>query len=485
MTFNVMVPVTIADANFDASNVPENDYTEWNSATAYVVGDRAIITGTTHKIYECLIAHTNQTPLTAANLYPAVGAEWITVGATNRWRPFDKILSSLTTKSGDIAYRLLMTQAVTTLALFGVTGGTVQCIVYDTSVARRNLLTYSEEFDNGVYAYTRSSTGTQNIYQDPWGAYQADAFFEDSTAASTHFMTVGSVNFTAASVYTFSIYVKRRAWLGSRDVRLLLPAAAFSAVPLAVFDLTTGTVSSTGGGASAAISALDAYGYYRVSITATADITAAGLGQIYLVNGGLTTYDGNGVAGLQISSVQIEVGALTAYQWIRAAAVFGDLSFNSTQNKSVYLGGNSSEAVFRNIGADSGDYVAVAVYASGGTAQVGEIAMGISYPIGNSTGLSPGITDYSSKTLDPFGNATIIARNFAKRADYTLEVNKTDTAQIVNFLAALRSVPVVWYDTDDTGGDWGSMVYGFWNEFSTPLTGATKAFMSLRIEGIV
>ena len=482
MTFNIMVPTTIVDANFDASNVPETDYTAWSAATAYVIGDRAMIAGTTHKNYECLIAHTNQSPLIAANLYPAVGAEWLFHSATNRWRPFDKILSSLTTKTGDIAYRLLMAGTVDTVAMFGITGGSAQVIVYDTDVIRRNLLTFSEEFDNAAYIYTRSSVSA-NDAQDPHGAYQADSWFEDSTAAATHFKTVGSVNFSIGLSYSFSIYAKRRSGLGARDMRMMFPATAFSTTPQAVFNLGTGVVTSSSG-VTATISAVDAYGYYRCSITATADATAAGLAQLNLYDGSIT-YNGNGVAGLHISSVQIDLGALSSYQWIRAAGVYGNITYNSTQNKSVYLGGNSSEAVFRNIGADSGDYVAVAVYASGGTAQVGEISLGISYPVGNSTGLSPGITDYSSKVLDPFGNAQIVPRSFAKWADYTLEVNKADTAQIINFLAALRSVPVVWYETDDANGDWASIVYGYYNEFSIPLTGATKAFMSLRVEGII
>lgn len=484
MTFNIMVPVTIADANFDASNVPETDYTAWSSATAYGVGDRVIITGTTHLIYECLIAHTNKSPLVTANLYPAVGAFWITVGATNRWRPFDKKLSSLTTKSGDIAYRLLMTAAlVDTVAFFGVTGGSVQVIVYNTDVTRRNLLTYSEEFGNADWTYTRSAV-SENGVQDPWGAYQADAWFEDGTVAATHFKEYLSYSFTNALVYRWSIYAKRRTGLGNRDIRIDFPVAAFSGSPTALFDMGTGTVTSTSGGMSATVAPIDAYGYYRISCNATATATAAGQVRSYIYNGALS-YNGNSVAGFNISSAQWEIGALTAYQWIRSAAIFGDLSYNSTQNKSVLLGGNSAEAVFRNVGADVGDYVSFAVYASGGTAQLGEVAMGISYPIGDMTGLAPSLLDYTSKTLDPYGNATIVPRNFAKRADYIVAMDKESAAQIINFLAALRSVPVVWYDTDDANGNWGSMVYGFYNEFSIPLTSGVKTFMALRAEGMV
>ena len=87
------------------------------------------------------------------------------------------IQSSLTTKSGDIAYRLGLQSALDTVAIFGATAGSAQVILYDTSVSRVNLATYSDEFDNAAHTSTRCSV-TANIYQDPLGSYQGDALFE-------------------------------------------------------------------------------------------------------------------------------------------------------------------------------------------------------------------------------------------------------------------------------------------------------------------
>lgn len=50
-------PTSITDALFLGSNVPENDYQEWDSGTSYAVGDTVIVdTPDIHKIFECLVS---------------------------------------------------------------------------------------------------------------------------------------------------------------------------------------------------------------------------------------------------------------------------------------------------------------------------------------------------------------------------------------------------------------------------------------------
>lgn len=91
----VIRPLSITDATFVSSNVPEDDHAEWSAATSYAVGAR-VIRAATHRIYECLVAGVN------AGLPESTPTRWLSVGATNRWRMLDSEVGSRTTSAGSI-----------------------------------------------------------------------------------------------------------------------------------------------------------------------------------------------------------------------------------------------------------------------------------------------------------------------------------------------------------------------------------------------
>jgi hypothetical protein len=82
-------PTPITDSLFVTSSAAENDYTAWNAATAYSVGDKCIRTAT-HRIYERTIAGTTATA-PESDLY-----NWMDIGPTNRWAMFDQSVGSVT-----------------------------------------------------------------------------------------------------------------------------------------------------------------------------------------------------------------------------------------------------------------------------------------------------------------------------------------------------------------------------------------------------
>lgn len=69
------------------------DGTLWNVATAYAVGQRVYVLGTTNKVYEALTANTGKAPATSKT-------DWEEVGYTNTYRMFDTVNSSLSKASG-------------------------------------------------------------------------------------------------------------------------------------------------------------------------------------------------------------------------------------------------------------------------------------------------------------------------------------------------------------------------------------------------
>jgi hypothetical protein len=116
----VIQPLVVTTAMLSASNVPETDYAEWAVGTAYVIGNR-VIKAATHRIYECLVAHTGADPET--NL-TGVSPKWMDYAPTNRWAMFDNVVGTITRQAGTITQTLLP-GPFNSLALLGVKGDLV------------------------------------------------------------------------------------------------------------------------------------------------------------------------------------------------------------------------------------------------------------------------------------------------------------------------------------------------------------------------
>ena len=116
-----------------------------------------------------------------------------------------------------------------------------------------------------------------------------------------------------------------------------------------------------------------------------------------------------------------------------------------------------------------------------GTVSVGTLLIGRVTTLGL-TEASPtaGITDFSRKDVDEFGEVTIVQRAWAKRMTARALI-RTDAVDIVaNRIAAVRAQPSLWIG--QTGPD-SLTVYGFFKDFSIEV-GETLSKLSLSIEGL-
>ena len=161
---DIIRPVVVTDAVLDSSNVPENDYAEWDVATAYTVGNRVILLST-HRIYEAVGSSTGVNPATDD------GTNWLNIGATNRWKAFDQKISDPVTQLDSISYTLTDDNSTpTAVALFGLKGVTATVTVTDS-------------VEGEVYSETKSLLDTLDVID--WYSY----FFEEITYVSTMLFT--------------------------------------------------------------------------------------------------------------------------------------------------------------------------------------------------------------------------------------------------------------------------------------------------------
>lgn len=118
-------PVTIDDTVLTSSTALEDDYTAWNAATSYSIGDRVIRT-TTHAVYENLIAG-----IDATNPEDAP-TRWVYVRPTNKYAMFDSVIGTSTSLASPLTVVLEPGQ-IGGLAMFELVGESLQIDMLDSA----------------------------------------------------------------------------------------------------------------------------------------------------------------------------------------------------------------------------------------------------------------------------------------------------------------------------------------------------------------
>ena len=118
-----------------------------------------------------------------------------------------------------------------------------------------------------------------------------------------------------------------------------------------------------------------------------------------------------------------------------------------------------------------------------GNVYVGSCVWGNITDIGDTQyGASTGITDYSYRSTDTFGNLTVTLRTYAKRISSNLMINNSKLDSVFNFLAANRSMPMVWIGSDNT---YSSLItFGVWKDFDINIAYPDYSSCSLTVEGL-
>jgi hypothetical protein len=215
----VLIPFTVTDSNLLSTSIAEDDYAVWNIATSYVVGNKVIST-VTHRIYEALQNSTGVDPTTDTADPPF----WLDIGATNRWKAFDKKISDPVTVAEGvdiITYELgafgIPSNSVT---LFGLKGRTASLVVTDATDGE----VYNETIsliDNALvndwftYFFEPARVRSEAIFESipPYASATYDIEVEDLTDAEPELgqivlgqdYTLGQTNYgTSVSIEDFS-----------------------------------------------------------------------------------------------------------------------------------------------------------------------------------------------------------------------------------------------------------------------------------------
>lgn len=256
-----------------------------------------------------------------------------------------------------------------------------------------NLMRYSEEFDNA--AWTKSqSTVTANATTNPLNYVDTivDKLVEDATAGVAHLIYQDQTDvFLQFVEYQFIVYAKQ-----VERFRGVLTAggAAFAANPNVEFNLNTGAVVSSGGGASLATVSSVGDGWYKISFKATAGATGTGRFQIGLRdNAGTAVYNGDGTSGFYIfgaQAIEYFTGVENRYQKTTDTPRFRGVN----SNRAIRL-----EGVANNDNIDFGNPAALSI--------TGDLSCFLAFhPIKNITASAQFIIDHENTNADGWSLCT-------------------------------------------------------------------------------
>lgn len=225
------------------------------------------------------------------------------------------------TKNGNTVTGYVVSEATgapiksTTAGVSSVTTDASGPLGYLAEGSRTNLFLWSALFLQGYWGSLSSATTGTATTTSPDGILAGDKLIEDATT-NTHYIRQQLT--TTAQSYAFSVYAKagERTRIGLREDQIGRQA---------VFDLSSGTVVSSGGGSTGSIVAVG-NGWYRCTLTGVWGASAVTRNEIYVLPNTATvantSYAGDGTSGLYIWGGQLEAGAFaTSYIPTTSASV--------------------------------------------------------------------------------------------------------------------------------------------------------------------
>lgn len=126
--------------------------------------------------------------------------------------------------------------------------------------------------------------------------------------------------------------------------------------------------------------------------------------------------------------------------------------------------------------------ITVSLDAAGDPVSVGVLIVGQAKDIGSTAyGPSVGITDFSRKEADEFGNYGLVERAFSRKGSFRMMVDAVLVDEIYRFLSSYRATPVLYIGADDYAS---TAIYGFYRDFAVEISYPTVAFCTLELEGL-
>jgi len=119
----IIPPVDVSDFNLTSSNIPENDAQVWANNATYGAGETVLYL---HNVYESLEA------ANTGNLPDQSSDKWLLLGASNRYKAFDRRISDPAVKADKISYTISHSGlAINSVSAFGLEAASITIEIND------------------------------------------------------------------------------------------------------------------------------------------------------------------------------------------------------------------------------------------------------------------------------------------------------------------------------------------------------------------
>lgn len=432
-----------------ASTTAVETYAAWSSATTYALN--AIVDYGTSLYQSLQASNLNKQPDTNPTW-------WLRIGPDNTHAMFDAQVSTATTATNVLTVAVNV-GAINSVAAVGLVGTTLHLMLKqtpDSFTSRASSATYVDAAGALQLASSNVARYTYDpVTKAPLGLLveaAATNLLLNSVLAGTSLSTQ-SVTVTAAQ-HTLSFYGTGTVTLSGAATGTLAGAGAYPARASLTFTPTAGSLTVT-------VSGTVQFAQLELGAAATSFIPTAG--------SAVTRAADVGSAGTIVYQKTLSLDGTIISDW-----------YQYFFEESVQLG----EIVVTDVTPYPNAQLHISLQKAGAV-EIGNLLFGSFYDLGETEfGASAGITDYSVKETDEFGDVTFVPRTFAKRMTARMELAAGQMNKVQRVLADVRATPCVWIGADDAQLYAPLIVYGWYRDFSIDVAYPTTSYVSLEVEGL-
>jgi hypothetical protein len=142
----------------------------------------------------------------------------------------------------------------------------------------------------------------------------------------------------------------------------------------------------------------------------------------------------------------------------------------------------ATDIVKMDLAGGAASVLTITITNTAGAAKCGEIVVGNKYSLGTMQPLpTVGITDYSTKEADVFGDWNIVPRESSEKMSCVISVPYSSLDAVIAKLKSYRTTPIVFIGSASYAC---TIIYGFIKDWSVPVATRGKSILALEIDGL-
>jgi uncharacterized Zn-binding protein involved in type VI secretion len=142
----------------------------------------------------------------------------------------------------------------------------------------------------------------------------------------------------------------------------------------------------------------------------------------------------------------------------------------------------ATDIVKMDLAGGAASVLTITINNTAGAAKCGEIIIGNSYSLGTMQPFpTVGVTDYSTKEVDVFGNWNIVPRSSSEKMSCVISVPYASLDAVIAKLKLYRATPIAFIGSASYAC---TIIYGFIKDWSVPVSTRGKSILALEIDGL-